>query len=70
MLLELEDHSTLGRLHRMVEIDAIGDADEPVPERDASRERFYPPTSDLAPALTIAPRSLPLITPAASSSSA
>lgn len=41
---ELEDTSTLGRFQRMVEIDPIGDANEPDAERDASRER----TKDVA----------------------
>jgi hypothetical protein len=35
---QLEDTSTLGRIHRMVEIDPIGDADEQDPEWDPSRE--------------------------------
>jgi len=41
---EFEDRSTLGRFHRMVEIDTIGDANEPDTERYASRER----TKDVA----------------------
>jgi hypothetical protein len=41
---EFEDASALGRFHRMVEIDTIGDANEPDTERDASRVR----TEDVA----------------------
>ena len=42
--MELEDASTLGRFHRMVEIDPIDDANEPDTEWHASRER----TEDVA----------------------
>jgi hypothetical protein len=42
--LEFEDTSTLGGLHRIVEIDLIEGADEPDPERYASGER----TKDVA----------------------
>src|SRR5215216_1821010 len=41
---EFEDTSTLGRFHRMVEIDTVGDANEPDTERYASRVR----TEDVA----------------------
>ena len=36
---EFEDRSTLGRFHRIVEIDTVDDADEVDTERNASRER-------------------------------
>jgi hypothetical protein len=36
---EFEDGSTFGRFHRIVEIDTIGDPNEPDPERYASRQR-------------------------------
>jgi hypothetical protein len=41
---EFEDTSTLGRFHRMVQINTIDDANEPDTERDGSRER----TKDVA----------------------
>jgi hypothetical protein len=41
---EFEDTSALGRLHRMVEIDTVDDANEPDTKRSASRER----TEDVA----------------------
>jgi hypothetical protein len=41
---EFEDTSALGSFHRMVEIDAIDDANEPDTKRSASRER----TEDVA----------------------
>ena len=36
---EFEDPSTLGRCHRIVEIDTVDDADELDTERNAARER-------------------------------
>ena len=36
--MELEDPPTLGRLLRTVEVDAVDEADEPDPERDAARD--------------------------------